>query len=102
MFDVIYLIDVVDDGSPDSTPVRMQRRGQLPFAPQLGMGVRLDPRDVESDPYPMDGVGWDDDLRQFEVYLGGWWVPTHKFPAHLEKLQARGWAEVKPDGEAQG
>ena len=100
MFDVLYMIDVVDNSSKDNYPVRMHRRGQLPFAPQLGMGIRLDPRDVERDAYPADGVGWDDELKQFEVYLGGWWIPSEKFQAHLDKLQARGWAEVKSDGEA--
>lgn len=101
MFDVLYMLDVVDDSSQDNEPVRMYRRGQLPFAPQLGMGIRLDPRDVEKDPYPMDGVGWDDELRQFEVYLGAWWIPSAKFQAHLERLQSRGWVEVSLDGEAQ-
>lgn len=28
----------------------------------LVAGVRLDPRDVETSPYPMDGVGWDEEL----------------------------------------
>jgi hypothetical protein len=101
MFDVLYMIDVVDDSSNDNKPVRLHRRGQLPFPPQLEMGVRLDPADVDPSPYPVDSVTWDDDLRQFEVYFGAWWVPTDKFQSHFDRLQSHGWVEVKPDGEAQ-